>query len=192
MRQNLTVRALRVSLAILFLAGAACSSNAPTSNFPPCTPHSLTSPGKTIPDCSFEGFNGSPTLKLSSLRGRPTVLNFWASWCIECVGEMPAFQRVFASLGGRVAFVGMNVTGLVGETEGAGRAFAKRTGVRYQLAFDPGGLLYGHFGPAHTASRLLLPITIFVNSKGVVVERNFGALSEKDLRKDIADFFHIT
>ena len=187
MRQNLSVRAIKLSVIALCLVGVACGNQASASRFPPCTPHSLTSVGKTIPDCSFEGFNGSPTLKLSSLRGRPTVLNFWASWCIECVSEMPHFQEVFASLNGRVAFVGMDVTGIQGETQGAGRAFAKRTGVRYQLAFDSGGLLYGHF-----QTRTLLPITVFVDSRGVVVERNFGALSEKDLRNDIKTFFHIT
>jgi peroxiredoxin len=103
---------------------------------------------------------------------------------------MPGFQRVYASLSGRVAFVGMNVTGLLGETQGAGRAFAKRTGVHYQLAFDPGGLLYGHFGTS--LSRPVMPITVFVNSRGVVVQRNYGALSQKDLRGYIKTYFHIT
>jgi len=187
MRQNLPVRALKLSMVLLCLAGAVCCNKASASKFPPCTPHSLTSVGKTIPDCSFEGFNGTPTVKLSSLRGRPTVLNFWASWCISCVSEMPTFQRVFASLKGRVEFVGMNVTGISGETMGAGRAFAKRARVHYQLAFDTGGLLYSHFSP-----RTALPITVFVDSRGVVVERNYGALSEKDLRNEIKTFFHIT
>ncbi|TMK81104.1 MAG: TlpA family protein disulfide reductase, partial [Actinobacteria bacterium] len=158
--------------------------------FPPCTPHSFTSAGKKLPDCTFQGFNGSPTLRLASLRGRPTVLNFWASWCINCISEMPAFQKVHAALGNRVAFVGINVLGLQGETKGAGRAFAKRTGVHYQLAFDPGGLLYAHFYA--TTARPVMPITVFVDASGIVKEPHFGPFDATSLRAAIRTDFGIT
>jgi cytochrome c biogenesis protein CcmG, thiol:disulfide interchange protein DsbE len=190
LRHNLSVRALKLLVVLSLLAGVACSSTPAASRFPACTPHSLTSPGKKLPDCTFEGFNGSPTLRLAALRGKPTVLNFWASWCIQCIGEMPSFQKVYSSLGGRVAFVGMNVLELQGETMGAGRAFAKRTGVHYLLAFDPGGLLYGHF--QRSLSRPVMPITVFVGAHGVVKDQHFGALDETDLRKAIRADFGIT
>src|SRR5438270_6941766 len=75
LRHNLPVPALRL-LAISSLALAvACAHTATAQPYPACTPHSLTSPGKALPDCTFEGFNGSPTLRLTSLRGKPTVLN---------------------------------------------------------------------------------------------------------------------
>jgi thiol-disulfide isomerase/thioredoxin len=189
MRHNLSVRALRLLVVLSLLAGVACSSTPSASRFPACTPHSLTSPGKTLPDCTFEGFNGSPTLRLAALRGKPTVLNFWASWCIQCIGEMPAFQKVYSSLGGRVTFVGMNVLELQGETMGAGRTFAKRTGVHYQLAFDPAGLLYGHF---QNPLRPVMPITVFVDANGVVKEPHFGALDAATLRQKIRADFGIT
>jgi thiol-disulfide isomerase/thioredoxin len=127
---------------------------------------------------------------LAALRGKPAVLNFWASWCINCIGEMPSFQRVFAGLGGKVSFVGMNVLGLQGETMGAGRAFARRTGVHYLLAFDPSGLLYAHF--YGTTARPVMPITVFVDAQGVVKERHFGPLDAKDLRAAIRTYFGIT
>lgn len=103
---------------------------------------------------------------------------------------MPAFQNVFASLKGRVAFVGMNVLGLQGETMGAGRSFAKRTGVHYQLAFDPGGLLYAHFYA--TTARPIMPITIFVDARGVVKEPHFGPFDAESLRSAIRANFGIT
>lgn len=189
MRQNQSVRALRLIAIPLLAVSISCTSSPKPSSFAACTPHSLTSPGKPLPDCSFEGFNGSPTLKLSALRGKPIVLNFWASWCIQCIGEMPAFQKVYASLGGRVAFVGMNVLNLLGETTGAGRSFAKRTGVHYQLAFDPHGLLYGHF---QNPLRPAMPITVFVDARGIVKALNIGALDEKSLREKIRNDFGIT
>ena len=189
MRQNLGVRALRWMLIAPLVAGIACSSGPSANGFPACTPHSLTSPGKALPDCTFEGFNGAATVRLASLKGKPTVLNFWASWCIQCIGEMPAFQRVYASLAGKVSFVGMNVLNLEGETMGAGRAFARQTKVRYQLAFDPHGLLFGHF---QNPNRPTLPITVFVDARGVVKDINFGALSESALRQKISTNFGIT
>jgi cytochrome c biogenesis protein CcmG/thiol:disulfide interchange protein DsbE len=183
------VRALRLIAIPLLCLCISCASGPDASAFPACTPHSLTSPGKALPNCTFEGFNGSPTLKLSTLRGKPTVLNFWASWCIQCIGEMPAFQKVYASLGGKVSFVGMNVLNLQGETMGAGRSFAKRTGVHYQLAFDPHGLLYGHF---QNPLRPAMPITAFVDARGIVKDLNIGALDERSLRQKIRSEFGIT
>src|SRR6266508_2715158 len=119
--------------AVLFALGlalvlSACSKSSSATPFKACTPHGFTSPGEKLPDCTFEGFNGSPTLRLSELKGKPAVLNFWASWCTYCIKEMPSFQKVFSGLDGRVTFVGMDVLGLQGETKGAGRTFAKRTG----------------------------------------------------------------
>ena len=183
------MRALRLIAIPIIAVCISCTSSPTASRFPACTPHSLTSPGKQLPNCTFEGFNGSSTLKLASLRGKPTVLNFWASWCIQCIGEMPAFQKIYASLGGKVAFVGMNVLNLQGETMAYGRAFAKRTGVHYQLAFDPHGLLYGHFGHP---DRPTMPITVFVDARGIVKDVNIGALDEKSLREKIRSDFGIT
>lgn len=175
----------------LVIAGAACGKAAAPNAFelPRCTPHSLVSAGKPLPDCEFAGFNGASLVRLNTLRGKPTVINFWASWCGECIGEMPAFQRVYASLRGRVAFLGMNVTGLQGETMSAGRTFAERTGVKYQLAFDPSGLLYGHF---QNPLRPVMPITVFADGHGVVKELNYGALSQSELSAKIKKDFGIT
>ena len=190
MRQNLSVRALRLAFVLPLALAVACSHTISANPFPACTPHSFTSPGKLLPDCTFQGFNGSPTLRLAALRGIPTVLNFWASWCINCINEMPGFQKVHDSLGPKVTFVGMNVLGLQGETMGAGRTFAKKTGVRYQLAFDPSGLLYAHFSPSTT--RPIMPITVFVGADGIVRDRNFGEMDQTELRAAIKRYFGIT
>jgi len=181
---------MKLLVVLSLLAGVACTKTIHANPFPECIPHSFTSVGKKLPDCTFEGFNGSPTLRLLALRGKPTVLNFWASWCINCISEMPDFQKVYASLGSRVSFVGMNVLDLQGETMGAGRAFAKRTGVHYQLAFDPSGLLYAHFYA--TTARPIMPITVFVDARGVVKETHFGPFDVTSLRTAIRANFGIT
>jgi cytochrome c biogenesis protein CcmG, thiol:disulfide interchange protein DsbE len=168
---------------------ASCSKAEPNA-FPPCTPHGFTSPGEALPDCTFEGFNGWSPVRLAKLQGKPVVLNFWASWCIACITELPNFEKVWKSFNGRVTIVGMDVTGLQGETKGAGLTFARRAGVTYRLAYDPSGLLYAHFSPSRT--RPIMPITVYVDGRGIVKERHFGGpLSEKELRDAIAQFLGV-
>jgi thiol-disulfide isomerase/thioredoxin len=129
------------------------------------------------------------TFDLAAYRGKVVVLNFWASWCIECVGEMPGFQHVFQSLGSKLSFVGMNVLDLQGETKGAGETFAKRTGVHYILAFDPHGYLYAHFSAS--TLRPVMPISIFVGPDLRVRQLHFGPLTAAELRADIASIFGV-
>jgi hypothetical protein len=57
------------------------------------------------------------------------------------------------------------------------RTFGAKTGVKYPLVFDAGGLLYGHF-----SAQLVMPVTIFVKASGVVAFRQFGPLTEKKIR----------
>ncbi|MEX2556932.1 MAG: TlpA disulfide reductase family protein [Actinomycetota bacterium] len=137
--------------------------------------------GEALPArCAFEGVGGG-VFRLSDLAGKPSVINFWASWCTFCIEEMPAFQKVYASFGGRVEFVGADLLGVDGETRAAAEKFARSTGVLYPLIYDDGGLLYAHF-----SARLIMPVTIFVRPDGIVAYRQFGPLSETALRDILA------
>jgi thiol-disulfide isomerase/thioredoxin len=55
---------------------------------------------KTPPDTRFEDKNGNE-MELRDLRGRVTLVNFWATWCAPCLEEMPSFSRLQASIGGK-------------------------------------------------------------------------------------------
>jgi thiol-disulfide isomerase/thioredoxin len=148
----------------------------------PCQPEGLVSVGETIPvGCAFERVGGGALFRLSDLAGKPSVINFWASWCTFCIDEMPAFQKVYAGFGGRLAMVGADLLGVDGETSGAAETFGRSTGVRYPLIYDEGGLLYAHF-----SARLIMPVTIFVRPDGIVAYRQFGPLSEGALRDILA------
>ena len=143
-----------------------------------CKPKGLVSVGESIPsECSFEKLGGG-TLRLADLAGKPAVINFWASWCTYCIEEMPTLQKVYASLAGRAEFVGADLVGVDGETETAAQQFARSTGVQYPLIYDKDGLLYANF-----SARLVMPVTIFVRSDGIVAHRLFGPLNERNLRE---------
>lgn len=183
------VRAL-AGLLVLAALAAACGSGsgAPRAKgspsgpvLPDCRPHGILDPGDEIPGCSFERLDGG-ILSLAALRDRPLVINFWASWCAFCIKEMPAFQRTYERLAGRVEIVGMNTLDVQGETRSAALEFARRTGVSYPLAYDRRGLLYSNF-----ALRTVMPMTIFVRAGGLIAFRRFGPLDERSLMRTIQD-----
>ena len=166
----------------------ACSDSPPPPSQATCPrPEGIVSVGERFPaECSLELMDGSGTVRLGDLAGKPLVINFWASWCGPCVEEMPEFQKVFASLKGRVAFLGVNELGIQGETRGAAQSFARSTGVRYTLAYDNRGVLYAHF-----SARLVMPVTIFVRTTGLVAHRRFGPISTSDLRANLRTYFGV-
>lgn len=74
--------------------------------------------------------------ELKSFRGKPTVINFWASWCAYCVQEMPDFQEVYNKYGKDVNFVMINVVDGQRETEETGKEFWKEKGYTMPLYFE--------------------------------------------------------
>ena len=85
-------------------------------------------------------------MSLRAQRGKPVVVNFWASWCVPCRKEMPAFAAVHASLGDKVAFVGVNNKDL----RDSAIKFMDQTGVRYPSGFDPQGDVAARYGESRT------------------------------------------
>ncbi|HZD65490.1 MAG TPA: redoxin domain-containing protein [Acidimicrobiales bacterium] len=125
-------------------------------------------PGFELPELS------SPARRLgpAQLRGRPAVVNFWATTCSACKGELPALQQVHAALGTRVGFVGVDVL----DHSGAARAFAHRAGATYPLVADAAGRVAARYGVAD------LPMTVILGPQGRVRVRHVGALTAPELR----------
>jgi len=114
---------------------------------------------------------------LSDYAGTPVVVNFWASWCPNCVAEMPAFEKVHKDLDGEVAFIGIDQR----DQRSAADDLARRTGVTYRLADDPGGRVFDAFGGAG------MPTTVFIDARGNISDVVTGQLSEDQLRGYISD-----
>lgn len=123
------------------------------------------------PRVEFERFDGRPA-RLQDWRGRPVVVNFWASWCPPCVAEMrDALEPLHDQLGDRIAFLGVDVQ----DTRAAARDVVERTGVTYELADDPDGALFTAFGGFG------MPTTVLVDANGRVVAHHTGALTRAEL-----------
>ena len=126
--------------------------------------------GAPAPRVELPGLDGG-RVRLADFRGRPLVVNFWASWCGPCVEEMPAFERAHQRLGERVAFLGIAQR----DERGAAQALAARTGVTYPLAHDPAGRSFDAFGG------LGMPATAFIRPDGTLAAVHTGQLSEERL-----------
>jgi cytochrome c biogenesis protein CcmG/thiol:disulfide interchange protein DsbE len=117
------------------------------------------------PDFTLERLDGKGELSLASLRGKPVVLNFWASWCGPCKDETPLLQAASERWRGKgVAFVGVDVKDFRGDA----RAFLARYGVTYANVYDGKGSTVGRYGVTG------FPETYFVDAEGRVRYRIAG------------------
>ena len=132
-------------------------------------------------DFSLPRLNGSGVITLAATRGQPTVVNFFASWCVPCRQEMPALQTVSTRLQGKVAFLGVDHQD---DRDGALKLLAD-TGVQYPTGYDPDGKVatsYGLFG---------MPTTLFVSADGRLLEKHTGQLTADKLDEEISRLFGV-
>jgi len=120
--------------------------------------------------------NGNGDVRLASFRGRPTVVNFFASWCTACRGELPGFSKLSRELEGKVNFVGVDSL-----DSADGMAMARQYGIGWwPLAKDVDGQQDSGLHDALGGQGM--PITAFYDAQGKLVYVSPGALREPDLR----------
>lgn len=153
---------------VLALAVAACTDGDDGGAVPGDSQGALTT--------EFETFSGQTTT-LSGYEGKPTVVNFWASWCVPCVTEMPDLEAVHQEAGGRVAFVGLSTDFKRSEAQ----EMAERTGVTYDLGYDSDERIVREFVTVG------IPVTVFLAADGTVAKVHGGPLKQDKLRELIRD-----
>jgi cytochrome c biogenesis protein CcmG/thiol:disulfide interchange protein DsbE len=131
-------------------------------------PHAIGSPlvGRQAPEFALQPMGGGEVVTLASLRGRPAVINFWATWCVPCFQEHPLLVSAARSLGDRARFVGV----IYEDSEEQVRSFLARQGSAYPSLVDPGSrtaIAFGVFG---------VPETYFLDAEGKIAARHVGPL----------------
>ena len=131
-------------------------------------PRQIDSPllGKQAPGFVLQDLEGNE-VNLEALRGKPVMLNFWATWCQPCIVEHPVLQAGARRYADRVHFLGV----IYQDETDAIRRFIRQKGSWGPSLIDPDvkvGIAYGVYGA---------PETFFIDADGVIVEKVTGALS---------------
>jgi thiol-disulfide isomerase/thioredoxin len=115
-------------------------------------------------------------VRSSSLIGKVTVVNFWATWCLPCFFEMPTLHDLAKKYDKSVAVVGISVDA---QSNAMLQAFADKFGMNYTVAMANPGIMNG-FRVSDT-----VPMTFILDQQGKIVRRHVGYVKTEDLEKDI-------
>jgi cytochrome c biogenesis protein CcmG/thiol:disulfide interchange protein DsbE len=137
-------------------------------------PSAIRSPlvGKPAPGFSLRPLDGDgPPISLADFRGRPVVVNFWASWCVPCAKEHAVLVQGARRWGKDAQFLGI----VYQDEEDLAQRFLERHGRGYPSLMDDEGkaaIAYGVYG---------VPETFFISPDGVIVEKYVGPLDMEAL-----------
>jgi cytochrome c biogenesis protein CcmG/thiol:disulfide interchange protein DsbE len=116
-----------------------------------------------------------PRVEIASLRGRPALVNFWASWCTPCREEAPALERVSRALGGRASVVGVDWN----DTTQNANEFIREHRLTYPILRDGSGEVANDFGLSG------LPTTFVLDGDGRIVRTLRGPQTVSSLREGL-------
>ncbi len=131
------------------------------------------------PDFTVTDKDGN-LVNLSDFRGKPTIVNFWASWCGPCQMEMPDFQKAYEEYGDEINFLMVNLTDGARETVDSAKEFIESKGYSFPVYFDT-----ENSNAAMTYGTYSIPVTYFLDSEGNGIVQGSGALSAEALQKGI-------
>jgi cytochrome c biogenesis protein CcmG/thiol:disulfide interchange protein DsbE len=141
-------------------------------------PQHIDSPliGRLAPSFALKAVGSGETIDLGRYRGKPVVLNFWATWCRPCWEEHPTLTATAKSVGDQVQFVGV----VFQDDESKIVDFLRERGWAYPTLVDEKGktaIAYGVGG---------VPETFFLDRKGNIVAKFEGPMSPQDLETNLA------
>ena len=131
---------------------------------------------KPAPDFSVKTLDGA-ALKLSTLKGKVVLLDFWATWCPPCRAEIPHFKELYTQYKGK----GLEVIGLALDEQGesAVRPFAQQNGINYPLAAGTQALAQAYGGI------LGIPTTFLIDKQGRIAKKFIGYQDKQIFEKEI-------
>jgi len=127
--------------------------------------------GNPAPDFQLQSLDGQ-AVSLSALRGRPVLLNFWATWCGPCQIEMPFLQEAFDdSEWSEKGLVILAVN--QGESPSRAKQFMERNDLSFLVLLDTNF----EVSEAYNASRI--PVTFFIDKDGIIKDKKIGPFTSQ-------------
>lgn len=116
---------------------------------------------------------------LSDFRGKPVILNFWATWCGYCKMEMPDFEEAYQKYGEEIHFLMINVTDGVQETVEKASAYVAEQGYTFPVFYDTDQAAMLNYNLSG------LPVTYLLDEEGQIVAWQQGMLTASTLQSGI-------
>ena len=170
MNRILTGAVVLILTLVLLIAGCSTSTPTPTPTLTPAPAHTQAPQvGKPAPDFQLPNLEGQ-AISLSGVRGKPVLLNFWATWCGPCRAEMPYLQQVYEEWSGK----GLEVLAInIGESPSEVKRFLQT----YNLSLPV--LLDTKEATARKYNITGIPTTFFIDKDGIIQEKIIGAFPSK-------------
>jgi len=159
---------------IWFLSDPSASETIPETT---ATEESTENPN-LAPDFTVYDIDGN-AFRLSDFRGKPVILNFWASWCGPCKAEMPDFEEAYTEYGEDIHFVIVNLADGRSETVESGSAYIEEMGYTFPVYYDT------DMDAAYTYGISSIPMTVFLDAEGAIVTGQVGMISADALEENI-------
>ena len=123
------------------------------------------------PDFTVYDADGNE-VKLSDFKGKPVIVNFWASWCPPCKAELPYFEAAYQQYGDKIEFLMVDLADGGTETQESGARYIAESGYTFPVYFDLSG-------SASNAYQLYsIPQTVAVDANGNITFSQIGSLPE--------------
>ena len=126
------------------------------------------------PDFKVYNDNGDAVL-FSDFRGKPVIINFWATWCGVCTTEFPHFENAYKKYGDKVQFMMVNMTEGSYETEKKAKSFIEKNGYSFPVYYDK------DLEASVKYYISAIPVTVFIDKDGNIVTERIGGLNEQIL-----------
>ena len=117
--------------------------------------------------------------KLSDFRGKPVVVNFWASWCGPCKSEMPDFQEIYDAYGEEIHFLMVNMTDGSQETVESASSYIEKSGYTFPVYYDT------DMDAVYTYGVFSIPTTYFFDAEGYGIAYGQGAMDKETILRGI-------